>query len=41
MSIIQNIAEVHNARLEVQSKWGEGTTVKLTFPVMNIAFVEP
>ena len=32
MSILQNIAEIHGAKLELHSSRGEGTRVTLTFP---------
>ena len=34
MSILQNIAEIHSAKLDLDSRYGEGTRVTLAFPVM-------
>jgi len=35
MSILQNIAEIHNAKLDLDSHYGEGTTVTLSFPALE------
>ncbi len=35
MSILQNIAEIHNAKLNLESRWGEGTRLSMTFPVSS------
>ena len=37
MSILQNVAEIHNAKLELDSRHGEGTTVSLSFPAMSVS----
>jgi len=34
MCILQNIAEIHGARLDLKSEWGAGTTITLTFPAI-------
>jgi signal transduction histidine kinase len=33
MSILQNVADIHGAELKVESRYGEGTCIRLTFPV--------
>ncbi len=40
MSILQNIAEIHGAKLDIESRYGEGTTVTLAFPAMGAAVKE-
>ncbi|HEY3295065.1 MAG TPA: ATP-binding protein [bacterium] len=35
MCILQNIAEIHNAKLDLHSEWGVGTRVTLTFPAIK------
>jgi signal transduction histidine kinase len=35
MCILQNIAEIHNAKLDLKSEWGMGTTITLAFPVIQ------
>jgi len=35
MCILQNVAEIHNAKLDLQSKWGVGTRITLTFPAIK------
>jgi len=32
MSIVQNVAEIHGAQLDLRSDWGEGTSVAIIFP---------
>jgi signal transduction histidine kinase len=34
MCIVQNVAEIHNAKLDLTSEYGKGTTITLTFPAM-------
>ena len=33
MCILQNVADIHNARVDVQSEWGVGTRITVRFPV--------
>ena len=35
MTIVMALVEKHNGRIEVESKEGIGTTVKLYFPFLN------
>lgn len=35
MCILQNIAEIHNAKLDLHSEWGLGTRITLTFPAVQ------
>jgi signal transduction histidine kinase len=37
MCIIQNVAESHSAKLDLQSQWGVGTQITLTFPALQPA----
>jgi two-component system NtrC family sensor kinase len=34
MCILQNIAEIHGAKLDLKSEWGVGTKITLTFPAI-------
>ena len=36
MSILQNIAEIHGAKLDIESRYGEGSKVTLAFPAMRV-----
>lgn len=36
MSIIQNVAEIHGAKLELSTKWGEGTRITIRFPAAGV-----
>ena len=37
MSILQNIADIHGAKLDLESRYGDGTKVTLTFPALKKA----
>jgi signal transduction histidine kinase len=34
MCILQNVAEIHGARLDLDTHWGVGTTLTLHFPAL-------
>jgi signal transduction histidine kinase len=37
MCIVQNVAEIHHAKLDLKSIYGEGTTITISFPAMTPA----
>jgi two-component system, NtrC family, sensor kinase len=37
MCVLQNVADIHGAKLDLQSQWGVGTTIILTFPARKTA----
>jgi two-component system NtrC family sensor kinase len=40
MCIIQNVVDIHNARIELRSEWGEGTKIAVTFPAAPVPVPE-
>jgi signal transduction histidine kinase len=35
MSVLQNVADIHGAKLDLNSRWGVGTKITLTFPAVK------